>query len=142
MGWVNDKFDEKATYAAEVPRLWKRMRDSIAEAVSDFNHRTNDAANNLNHTDCRAKGNYCTRIQKSIDNSSIEIYLDESAQSLNASRGGHTAHGKVCGYRISGDRKGAEFFAQDAEGIARAISVEEACKLAIAEFIFPAMAKQ
>ena len=146
MGWVKDRFDEQAVYAAEVPRLWNRLRDSIGVAMSEFNERAGGTPNTLGRTDCRAKSDYCTRILKSIDNSSIEVYLDERSQSLNASRGGHTAAGKICGYRITEDRKGAEFFVQEPHETAlRAISVDEACQKAIAEFIFtpfPARAVQ
>jgi hypothetical protein len=137
MGWVKDRFDEQAAYATEVPRLWNRMSDSIGVSLREFNERTTGASNTLGKTDCRAKGDYCIRILKAIDNSSIEVYLDESSKSLNASRGGHTAAGRICGYRITEDRKGAEFFVQDADGIARAVSVDDACKMAIGEFVFP-----
>ena len=137
MGWVKDRFDEQAAYATEVPRLWNRMSDSIGVSLREFNERTTGTSNTLGKTDCRAKSDYCIRILKAIDNSSIEVYLDESSQSLNASRGGHTAAGRICGYRITEDRKGAEFFVQDAAGIARAISVDDACKMAIGEFVFP-----
>jgi hypothetical protein len=137
MGWVKDRFDEQAVYAVEVPRLWNRMRDSIGVAIREFNERTTGTPNSLDRTDCRDKGGYCTRILKAVDNSSIEVYLDERSQSLNASRGGHTAAGKICGYRITEDRKGAEFFVQDAEGNARALTVDDACEMALSEFIFP-----
>jgi hypothetical protein len=90
------------------------------------------------------QGKYCTRIHKAIDNSSIEVYLDESNRSLNVSPEGRAAR-EICRYRITEDRKGAEFFVHEPhESAARAISVDEACQRAIAEFIFtpfPALQK-
>jgi hypothetical protein len=137
MGWVKDRFNEHLAYAAEVPRLWNRMRDNVGEAVVEFNERTAGTGNTLDQTDCMAKGKYCTRIHKAIDNSSIEVYLDEGNRSLNVSREGRTAPGEICRYRITEDHKGAEFFVQEPHETAlRAISVDEACQRAIAEFIF------
>jgi hypothetical protein len=136
MGWVKDRFNEHIAYAAEVPKLWNRVRDSVGEAVVEFNERTSGTVHTLDHTDCMAKGKYCTRIHKAIDNSSIEVYLDESNRSLNVSREGHTTS-EICRYRITGDHKGAEFFVREPHETAlRAISVDEACQRAIAEFIF------
>jgi hypothetical protein len=137
MGWVKDKFNEHLAYAAETPKLWNRVRDSIGEAVVEFNEGTTGTGNTLDHTDCMAKGKYCTRIHKAIDNSSIEVYLDEDNRSLNILRQGLMASGEICRYRITEDHKGAEFFVKEPHETAlRTISVEQACQMAIAEFIF------
>jgi len=135
MGWVKDRFSEHLAYDAEVPKLWNRMRDNIGQAVVEFNEQTAGTPNTLDHTDCMAKGKYCTRIHKAIDNSSIEVYLDESSRTLNCSREGRMLAEKICGYRITEDRKSAEFFEQGQSGTCT-ISVDEACQKAIAEFIF------
>src|ERR1019366_6062880 len=134
MGWVKDRFSEHRAYAAEVPKLWDKVRDNIGEAVSEFNEQTGPKA--LGFADCMANGKYCTRIHKAINNSSIEVYLDESDRSLNVSREGRRSSGKICGYRIAEDHKGAEFFVQEPHETAlRAITVDEACQKVLAEFI-------
>src|ERR1700676_2240532 len=110
MGWVKDRFSEHSAYAAEVPKLWDKMRDSIGEAVTEFNERTSGTPNTLARTDCMSKSKYCVRIQKALNNSSIEVYLDEGDRSLNVSRQDRAPiNNKICGYRITEDHKGAEF---------------------------------
>jgi len=111
------------------------MRDSIGAAIIEFNEQTSGTPNTLEHTDCMARGRYCARIHKAIDNSSIEIYLDESDRSLNVTREGRASR-KVCEYRITEDRKAAEFSMSGADGVTRATTPECACEMAIAEFIF------
>jgi hypothetical protein len=132
---VNDRFDEQLAYAAAVPKLWDRMRDSIGEAIREFNERTSCTPNTLQHGAC-VEGKYCTRIHKAIDSSSIEVCLEEGARTLNISRQGRRSPEKICGYRITEDRKSAEFFIQDPDGRARSMSVDEACQRTIGEFIF------
>ncbi len=117
--------------------MWDRVRDSIGAAVFEFNERTKGTPNTIDHTECMAKGQYCTRIHKAIDNSSIEVYLDESDHSLNVLQEGRMSLGKICGYRITEDHKSAEFFMHEPhETASRAISVDDACQKAVEEFIF------
>jgi hypothetical protein len=133
MGWVKERFSEQQTYLAEVPKLWDKMRDSIGSAVIEFNEQTAETGNTLGRADCTAKGKFCVRINKVLDNSSIEIYLDESERSLNTFRGnGRSTNKRVCGYRIVQGGKNVEFFGEDGNEI----SVDQACEKALAEFIF------
>ena len=130
MGWVRTKAIHEPRV---VPQLWDEMRDSIGNAVAEFNALESNASDasseHLDAKDCTAMGIYCRRVTKAFGAISIEVFLQEEDRTLRTSRS------VVCRYRIRSDGSKAEFFLDKPEGSV-AISTEEACRLALEEFIF------
>jgi hypothetical protein len=130
MGWVADKLRDDADYPRLISKLWIDMRDSIGQAVSEFNKTTSEISEDyLAVKDCAAMGQYCRRVTKAFGALWVEVFLDEETRTLNTSQ-----NVTVCGYRVKQDRSAAEFFVEDADG--PAIAVEHACQLALKDFIF------
>ena len=129
MGWVNDRLH---TYPRFTPKLWDKLRDSIATAVSEFNGSISNAHSDfLEFSDCTAMGPYCRRVEKRLG-PSIEVFLDEKTKTLRTSKPDNA----VCGYRAKADNTGLEFFLAAPVGPI-GITVEEACKIALEDFLFP-----
>lgn len=137
MGWVEDRFRDHLTSTRQIRPFWNELRDSVGRATVDYNQRIGDA-DHLDHTDCMARGPLCTRLHKAGNGATLELFLDEEHRQLKAapSVGGEIR--TVCGYRLNADRTGLEFFRADvrAPDGTIALTVEEACELAIEEFLF------
>jgi hypothetical protein len=133
MGWVKDRL---TNYPQFTPKLWDELKDSIGVAVMEFNDSTSNAADNhLEAKDCTSMGKYCRRVSKAYGAVSVEVFLDEATKMLKIA-----PDVSICGYRIRPDRAAAEFFKDTPEG-PFGIPVEEACRMAIEEFIFKPLSK-
>jgi hypothetical protein len=134
MGWVEKRFSDHLRLTREIPRLWDQVRDSIGQAVLEYNARTDGSRNHIDHTDCTARARLCARLHQTRDGSTIEVFLNEDDASLRtATRDG--TENIVCHYRLMANAEGLEFFVnKDAD--TRAVSVVDACEMAIRAFIF------
>src|SRR5258708_203678 len=137
MGWVEDRFQERAIYRLKLGDLWNDLRDSVGTAVQEFNARlfgiiTGSAVKLQN---CSARGQYCLRLQKSdsLGGAIIEIFLEDEALKTSLVNG-HPDR-VCCFYRVNTDRSGVEFFRNTETGPV-VISAEEACQMALDEFLF------
>lgn len=136
MAWVENRFKDRLVYQVEVPRLWDRFRDGVGEAVFEFNDRTKGTPNTLDTTNCMARGTPCVRVHKALDNSSVEIFLDVDQRAIMTGSSTGTKTNWICGYRIaSGDPPDLELFIES-DGVSRIITVDEACEVALGDFIF------
>jgi hypothetical protein len=136
VGWVRNRFTEQALYDAKgsaVLALWNQMRDDIGQAVLEFNEQSQDT---VEHKPCTANGEYCIRIHRSINNSSIEVYLNPKGHTLCVSRGTPGSQKRICGYRVTEDRKELEFCGGSKDVPEFPMSTECACELAIGDFLF------
>ena len=132
MGWVEQAFEDRIALKRGMVALWNAVRDSVGTAVIEYSQRTEGLCKGFSMDDCKAKGRFCIRIRRGED-TSAEVYLDESDDSLMFARAGGDAR-RVCGYRLRSDRKGLEFFIE-LDSMASPISVERSCELALAEFM-------
>ncbi len=132
-GWVENRFLDHIAYERNIPNLWNKVRDNIGQAVEEFNNRT-PLAEHLDHRDCMARGKHCIRLHKAVDNSEIEVFLNETSRLLKTATGNHSDK-TICKFRLTGDRKELEFFQDEAQA-KTVISADEACESAIGEFIF------
>ena len=140
MGWVEQKIaDYKATAAALTP-LWNSVRDSIGEAVTDFQYGIHMPG--VGHTDCRARGKMCVRVQK--PGRFIEIFLSDTDQSIKSASGGTDLTGSredgtildISRYRLKQDRSGLEFYIEGDGGKCVVLSADDVAKRALEKFLF------
>ncbi|HSR07239.1 MAG TPA: hypothetical protein VLM42_08825 [Bryobacteraceae bacterium] len=136
MGWVENTFADELVHMGSIGALWNAMRDSVGVAVQEFAKRTSGCGVTLTRKDCRARGQYCIRVEKGPQPSSIELFLDEEDKAFKVSLSTEPEQAKqICGYRLTPDRSELEFF-EVVDGIGCGLSTETACEKAMRDFLF------
>jgi len=137
MGWVENTFADEVVYINSIAGLWNAMRDSVGVTVHEFTKRTSGSGIPLTRKDCKARGQYCIRVEKGQQPpSSVEVFLDEQDKTLKVSLPDEPERARlVCGYRLKADRSGLEFF-DVVDGTASQLSTEAACEKALRDFLF------
>jgi hypothetical protein len=139
MGWVEDKFSNRVLVNRALPQLWNAMRDSIGQAVLEYNSRVAGTGQELSSEDCKSNGRFCRRIEKKIDGGVLEVYLDTTDATLKVFQQPSSATKAVCSYRLHDS--GLEFFLAMPNGdIAK--TPDAACQMAMDEFLFKPFPRQ
>ncbi len=133
MGWVEKKFADQSSYAKGVRRLWDAVRESVDQSIVEFNARVPGALSTL--SDCAAPGKFCLRITKYLDNTALELSLDEVKWTFNKDPIGSEPKA-VCGIRVTPDHSGLEFFTDHEPPGDQTLTIEQACKMALEDFLF------
>lgn len=141
MGWVEERFASQLLLNKGVPKLWNAMRDSVGQAVIEYNARVPDTAHELTLSDCKAQGRFCRRLERKHTGASLEIYLDESNASLKISLQPSAVSESICGYRLQPSGEVVEFFVATPGG-AIAKTADEASRMAIEDFLFNPFPRQ
>lgn len=130
MGWVEQEFLNRIGLRDHAPELWNKMRDAIGEAVTEYNRRVEGTEYVLSQTDCTSNGELCRRIEKKLDRSWIEVFLDTGDASLKVQRPPNNIS-RICQIRTAADGSTPEFWHMDAPA-----SAAKACEMALREFLF------
>jgi hypothetical protein len=140
MGWVEQKIADHLRTKESIVPLWNSLRDSIGEAVTDFQLAVHTPG--VSHGDCRARGRLCIRVQK--PGRFIEIFLPENDQTVQSAPGVTELNGpiedgtiqEICRYRLNKDRSGLEFFIQNDRGETEVLSADEVARRVLEPFLF------
>lgn len=140
MGWVAQKIEDYKITARSITPLWNSLRDSVGDAVIEFGQSFNMPG--VDHSDCRARGRLCIRVQK--PGHFIEIFLSESDQSIKLAPGimdisGSNEDGtirEICRYRLKKDRSDLEFWMEGKDGEFAVASADDVAKQALEKFLF------
>lgn len=136
MGWVSSRISNQQAFTRGLPIFWDAIRDNIGQAVTEFNESTGGmGGHTIDHTDCTARGRRCTRLHKALNNSAIEIFMNESDKSLRTQlRDG--AESTICNYRLDSDGSKIEAYTTDKEGNHRILPIADVCEIAVGDFMF------
>lgn len=131
MAWVEDKIAEHKLISKSLQPLWNTLRDSIGEAVTEFQLNVHDSGVSCNG--CKTRGRYCMRILRG--EKSIEVFLDLSDRTVKlAILDGDGV--PVSGYRPNGTGSALEFFSIAENLPPASISAEEVSRAALEKFLF------
>ncbi len=136
---MEQEFVDEQAYRRGVPALWNEVRDGIGLALIEFNARL-FGLQEATAKDCTSKGQWCLRVLKSVDGSTIEVFIDEAERAVkSAAPLGEPS--TVCRYRLKQDRSGLELFTESLDA-QRVLSADDACRAALHDFLlkpFPKM---
>lgn len=136
MGWVEERFAAQELIKRQTPLLWQQMRDSIGAAVTEYNTRVAETDHGLTLTDCSAR-EYCRRIEKKKLQPLryVEVFLDVEGNTLSIFTFPGNTTTIVCGYAELQDNSQMRFFMQKGSSNEH-LSADEACELALEDFLF------
>jgi hypothetical protein len=152
MGWVKQRFIEESLYSFPghaVRALWDTFRDSIGLAIEEYNDAVAEADRAISR-DCTSRGPYCVRIRREAKGESWELFLNRENRRLDKSSGPE-GQMSICGYRLTQDSKGLEFYSLDESFIAvpnlpedaseanMTLTAEQVCEMAIRDLLFDPM---
>ena len=126
MGWVEHKIADLQATAKSVTPLWNSLRDSIGEAVTDFQYAIHESG--VKHGDCKARGKMCVRVQK--PDHFIEIFLSEPDQTIQSVIDDGEPQ-EIARYRLTENRSGLEFSIENI-----VVSADDIAKRALETFLF------
>jgi hypothetical protein len=136
VSWVDDEFKERIAINSGTIALWNAMRDSIGLAVSEYNRRVAETDSQLSRSDCSAKSRFCVRVEMKRKDRFIEIFVEENEPVLNVGSQAEQESREICRYRVNADRSGLELYLKKPDQTTSTITPEEACKLALHDFLF------
>jgi len=108
----------------------------MGSAVIEYNERMSETDFRLFRSDCTSKSHLCTRIEMKRKGSFIEIFIDVDEPVLKVYSPAGTESLEICRYRVNADRSGLELYVKKPDQTTSMISPEEACKLALHDFLF------
>lgn len=130
MGWVEDKIKDRRATEKFTTVLWNALRDSIGDAVTDF--QVNVHLPEVSSKDCKARAPLCMRVEKG--GSFIEIFLVKDDQSIQKSGDGD-GDSLIARYRLKADKSGLQFY-REGEGSDVILTADMVARCALEDFLF------